>query len=311
MNLRPLAYGLLSYLPWVPESLYRGTGGSGSPEYCYCIWLRHLTLAHDLGMKQAPDTVAELGPGDSIGVGLAALLCGSGRYVALDAMRHANPMDDLRVFDELVALFERRAQIPGRDQFPEIALDLQDLRFPSHILDEGRMAAALHPDRVANLRAIVGGAQRDPSIVDYRAPWDALQSGDEDSVDFLLSNAVMEHVADLPGAYRAVARWLRPGGFASHQIDFRSHSLFSTWDGHWACPDALWMMFVGRRRYLLNREPFQTHRTLASSVGLAEVAAIRIECAPESKRLAQRFRTMGAQDRLTCGGYLLSRKLPS
>ena len=103
MNLRQLAYGLLSFLPWIPESLYKGTGGTGSAEYCYCIWLRHLVLAHQGGMKEFPRTVAELGPGDSIGVGLAALLSGVQRYIALDAMVHADVAGNLQVFDGFIA----------------------------------------------------------------------------------------------------------------------------------------------------------------------------------------------------------------
>ena len=76
LNFRQLTYGILSFFPFVPESIYRGTGGTGSARYCYSIWLRHLLLAHAGGMRGLPSTLAELGPGDSVGVGLAALISG-------------------------------------------------------------------------------------------------------------------------------------------------------------------------------------------------------------------------------------------
>jgi hypothetical protein len=52
-----------------------------------------------------PESVAEFGPGDSLGVGLAALLSGSNRYSALDVHRDGSTERTLRIFDELVALF--------------------------------------------------------------------------------------------------------------------------------------------------------------------------------------------------------------
>lgn len=308
MNFRQLAYGLLSFVPGIPESLYKGTGGTISADYCYCIWLRHLVLARNAGMDQFPGTVAELGPGDSIGVGLAALLSGAKRYVALDAMVHADTGANLHVFDRLVELFRQETPIPDRKQFPDIALDLPDHAFPHTILGQERMRYALAEDRIERLRMLVTGRQRDTSIIDYRAPWKEPTEVDVESVDFILTNAVMEHVADLPATYAAMSRWLRPGGYASHQIDFRSHSLFRAWDGHWACPDWLWSLFVGRRLYLLNREPFATHRTLAHEAGFFECCCIRVESEPVSKYLSKRFRNMDSQDRRTCGAYLLLRR---
>jgi hypothetical protein len=259
-------------------------------------------------MRGFPRIVAELGPGDSIGVGMAALLSGAERYVALDAMAHADPAHAGAIFDQLVVLLQRRAPIPDRNAFPEICLDLPDQGFPSNILPDRHMEAALESDRIAYLREVVTGRRLDRNVIDYRAPWGSVGEGDAGTVDLLLSNAVMEHVADLPAAYRAMSAWLRPGGLASNQIDFRSHSLFRAWDGHWACPDWLWRLFMGRRAYLLNREPFATHRALASAAGLEEVSAIRVEQVAESSKLATRFREMSDEDRRTSGGYLLLRK---
>lgn len=308
MNLRQLAYGILSFAPGIPESLYKGTGGTLSADYCYCIWLRHLVLAHQAGMSSPPTTVAELGPGDSIGTGLAALLSGSTRYIALDAIAHADSARNLHIFDALVELFRRRADIPGHEQFPEIKQELPDYRFPHTLLPPSRMQTALAEERVAWLRGIVSGEHHDPAVLDYRAPWGQPSASDVGSVDFILTNAVMEHVAELAPVYVAMYRWLQAGGFASNQIDFRSHGLFRTWDGHWACPDWLWTLFMGRRTYLINREPLATHRALVRATGFRERHCLRIESPPESRRMAHRFRGLSAVDRCTSGAYLLLEK---
>ena len=73
------------------------------------------------------------------------------------------------------------------------------------------------------------------------------------SVDLLLSQAVMEHVDDLPGTHRAVHDWLKLGGYMSHTIDYRPHGTASGWNGHWAHSDFSWKLVRGRLPYLLNR----------------------------------------------------------
>ena len=46
------------------------------------------------------------------------------------------------------------------------------------------------------------------------------------SFDIVLSNAVLEHVVDLPTACEALFRVTAPGGVNSHQVDFRDHRDF-------------------------------------------------------------------------------------
>lgn len=305
LNFRQLAYGVLSFLPGLSAIGSRGTGGSGSALYCYAVWLRHLKLAHDHGMRAVPRVVAELGPGDSIGVGLAALLSGASRYVALDAVTHADVKGNLAVFDELVELFRARAPIPGRDAFPEQPVFFDDHAFPGSVLRQEDLRHALMPDRIQRLRRIVAGEEIDRNLIDYRAPAGALEPGDAGTVDLLVTNAVLEHVVDLPDCYHAMHAWLAPDGLISNMIDFRSHGLFRAWDGHWSCPDWLWRLFVGRRPYLLNREPLTTHRRLSRKAGLDERALQFVTCEPSRKTLSPRFSDLSEIDCGTCGAYLL------
>ncbi|MFT7462066.1 MAG: 2-polyprenyl-3-methyl-5-hydroxy-6-metoxy-1,4-benzoquinol methylase [Pseudohongiellaceae bacterium] len=50
---------------------------------------------------------------------------------------------------------------------------------------------------------------------------------DDDSFDIVVSNAVFEHVENVPVAWENLARITRPGGFGIHQVDFRDHRDFS------------------------------------------------------------------------------------
>ncbi len=80
-------------------------GLASSARYCYATWLHHLVCADRQGLNNCPEAVAEIGPGSSLGVGLAALISGSHKYYALDDVQHATRGTNLKVFDELVRLF--------------------------------------------------------------------------------------------------------------------------------------------------------------------------------------------------------------
>lgn len=306
INLRQLTYGILSYFPFVPKSLYQGTGGTNSAEYCYCVWLSHLALAKAGGMAGVPSTLAELGPGDSIGVGLAALISGVEHYIALDVIEHVDKERNLDIFDNLVRLFQQNAAITYNPFSGKRASST--FSSLSDLLEEQELAAALAPQRIANLRAQILEPTRRDGAISYRVPWTFIEQPDQGSVDMILSNAVMEHVEDVPDAYRAMYGWLKPFAYASHQIDFRCHSLFTHWDGHWACPDWLWTLFMGRRSYLINRLPYSTHRREAERAGFVIKSSAETLNKPCSHRLARRFRNLSMCDRQIASAYLLMQK---
>src|SRR5262245_35644000 len=104
LKVRALLSGLATYLPGYDLAGMRR--GTTTAEYCYSVWLRHLLRARAVGVaRDVPHTVAELGPGDSIGIGLAALLCGAEKYYALDVVRYSDLRTNLAIFDRLVQLF--------------------------------------------------------------------------------------------------------------------------------------------------------------------------------------------------------------
>jgi hypothetical protein len=106
-------------------------------------------MAHRSGLvAKLPDTVGELGPGDSLGTGLAALISGVNTYFAFDVVRFANTQRNLEIFDELIELFRQRENIPTKDEFPRIAPDIDSYLFPSDILDQEHLDKSLQPNRL-------------------------------------------------------------------------------------------------------------------------------------------------------------------
>jgi len=99
-TIRKILGGFKSYVPGLVS--IHGTGGTDSARYCYTVWLRHLSILYKNRFSKIPNTIAELGPGDSIGTGLAGLISGSKKFYALDVIEHTNIKKNISIFDELV-----------------------------------------------------------------------------------------------------------------------------------------------------------------------------------------------------------------
>ncbi len=311
MRIRPILRGLKSYLPFF-SATPTGTGGTISARYCYGVWLRHQVVLDENGLDPHPRVVAELGPGDSLGIGLAALLSGVQRYIALDVVAHAAPERNLAVFDELAVLFRDRAPVPDDAEFPQVHPQLGGYDFPAHILDAGRLQRALTPARLQKIREDLASLY-DPAegvFVNYICPWleaDAVQAG---SVDLVFSQAVLEHVDDIRFTYRACHRWLKPGGVMSHQIDFKSHGITDAWNGQWGYPDWLWTITRGKKPYFINREPLSAHLAAIQEAGfeIVRVLPVRREGGLRRRELAGRFRSLSDDDLSTASAHILARK---
>jgi SAM-dependent methyltransferase len=307
LRVKALLSGLATYLPGYPAM--RATGGTDSARYCYSVWLRHLSLARAAGsMSSMPRHVAELGPGDSIGIGLAALLSGVDTYFAFDVVRYSDLGTNLAIFDELVEFYRQRAPIPGDAELPFVNPKLQSYEFPHALLDDDWLKNSLDPARIADIRASVAQADAEHSRIRYRSPWTDPSVVCAESVDMIYSQAVLEHVTDIAGVYRSMHRWLKHSGFVSHQIDYRCHGKADTWNGHWTYSDTAWTVVVGRRPYLLNREPHSQHLQLLRETGF-NVISETLQRAPSTLRrqqLAPRFRGLSEDDLTTCGAHIVA-----
>jgi hypothetical protein len=261
------------------------------------------------GLPTEPNSVAELGPGDSLGTGIAALLSGATAYYAFDVVPYATNERNLKIIEELVELFRSRAPIPADSEFPLVRPRLVSYEFPSQILSQSRLSRALSIRRVNTIRDAVQNLspRRSNGIqIAYRVPWDEADVIKPHSIDLVYSQAVLEHVDDLERTYRALFQWLKPSGYMSHTIDFRSHGTAAEWNGHWSYSELQWKVIHGRRTWLLNRHPHSAHLKFAKHAGFRIVSDLRDENSTGLKRmrLAPSFQGMSDEDLVTAGAFL-------
>ncbi len=306
---RPVAGGLKTLLPgWSPPR----PGGTVSSRYCYSVWLRHLACLRRAGLSGYPDMIAELGPGESLGIGLAGLLGGATRYIGLDVVRYADDASNLRVFDELVELYERRTDAPGDGEFPGVRPRLPSYRFSDVYSNPDGLRENLAPERIQGLRRELSHVETGAGTgsIRYVCPWFRSDLVEENVVDVAYSQAVLEHVDDLEGTYAALFRWLKPGGMMSHEIDFKCHGMTPEWNGHWSYSDPVWKVIRGRRPYLLNRQVLSTHLSFQERMGFRIVTVTRVEGENglPRRRLQPRYRNLSDEDLTTSSAHVVAVK---
>lgn len=312
MEYLPIIKGLLTQLPCLYRPGAGAQGGSVEAQYCYSVWLRHLRVLAESGMVVPPRSVAELGPGLSLGVGLAAMLSGTNQYAALDISQDASIPLNQRLLRELSSFFIKR--MPAA-HYPEVLPRDIPPEFPHEYLPEPLLERSLSQTRVAQLESMINGldvgSRSDGDLaIKYVVPWDNSDDSLGATFDLVIAQAVMEHVSDLDGTYREIARIVRPGGLFSAAIDFRSHGLTRAWNGHWTYNQFSWRRVVGARRWSINRAPYSTHLGLLRRYGFDVIVSQPVKLASAIRRcdLASSFRTLGEADLTTTSAYVAARR---
>lgn len=276
----PIFKGLATYIPGLYTIMSRRKlVRAGDAAYYYDLWIKHITLLWANGMRSMPKSIAEFGPGQSLGLGIAALLSGVGHYYALDVVLFESPDKSLAMLDAMIAMFHRRAGL-SRTHTPSFDQHLDEHRFPSHILTDERLAQSLDPARIALIRAaLTQRIDKESAVsVQYIAPWSDAHAVAKNSIDVIISHTVMEYVVDLENIYQTCALWLDEDGWMSHQIDLTSHDITDAWNGTWAYSNTQWKIASGKRPYFLNRQPCSKHLSIIDQAGFD------IRCAIQTKR---------------------------
>lgn len=303
--------GLITYIPNTKFFYSKSTGGTINSKYCYEVWIKHVSIAYNNGMKKIPNVIAELGPGDSLGIGLAGLLCGANKYYSLDIVNYINMERNLEIFDQLLELIRNKTPNPSIG-FPNYDNYLDDKFFPSAILTDQLLNKSLKSERINSIRKILKGEKPNNTDIEIRyfCPWSNSSIIKDNSVDFIYSQSVLEHINDLPLTYKMLYKWLKKSGIMSHQIDFKCHKLFEKWNSHWGVGDLAWKIIKGKRPYLINREPYTAHRNTILKNGFEILFEKKTPGKNGIKRneLKNHYRNLTDEEFETSGYFVQSRK---
>jgi hypothetical protein len=264
----PLIRAFASY--FLPKKIFTrpGSGGTFSSEYCYSIWLRHLVQLKDAGLIKSVEEIknlAEIGPGDSLGIGLSAMYTGVENYYAFDVIKHANISKNKVINDDLLNYFISGKEIPNiGHQFRNTNPVLKNYTFPSGLIP---FQADWFKKRHELIEKSMENINSEKSNINYVVPWMGQKHEYIRDLDLIISQAVMEHVDDIHYAYSEMYNWLKKGGIVSHQIDFKAHEMTAEWDGHFYIKPKMWKFLSHGRKYPMNRLPLSSHLKAMEKVG--------------------------------------------
>lgn len=258
----------VAYQAFARKGIFRH-GHMDSPAYALQVIQKHLQQSN-LAQAGSGFVALELGPGDSVGSALIAHALGASRCYLVDAGEFAiKDMQAYRAFaDEL-----RELAVP--------CMDIQDC------------------DTIDALLHACGGVYLTSGLA-------SLQQIPDNSVDFIWSQAVLEHIraAEFKAMMCELKRIMRTNGVASHRVDLKDHlggslNNMRIASKHW---EKDWMAGSG---FYTNRLRFSEMLNVFEQVGFqVEVAGIdRWEESPLSRsKLAAEFQSLSDDD-LTISGF--------
>lgn len=307
---KPVAKGLALRLPLVRPSPRPGNGGTywnprEAAAYGYRVWLKHAAMLHAAGME-FPALVAEIGCGDSLAVGTAAVLSGVRAYDAYDVKRFADPKRDAGRVEAVASLVEARSPLPPGG-WPQVERLVRTPPFA------GGVPAWPHADvsreRVAAVRACLAGNGDGP--IRYFAPWTPGDPVDR-SYDLMLSHSVLEYVRDLDGFVAKCAEMVAPGGWMSHQVDLASLGITERWNGHLAYGRLAWWAATGARPYRPARRLASEYVAALERHGFEIAWVLRCEdpTGVRQENLAPPFRDAAREDVSCRSLYIAARRRP-
>ncbi len=159
------------------------------PDYAYQVFQDHFARAsQEIPLK--PGFVSlELGPGESLNSALVSHSFGSSKAYIVDVARFAT--EDIQIYQEMANFL--------REKGLEV-VDLQDAQSMDDVIER------------------CGGSYLTSGM-------DSLQSIEDNSVDFIWSHAVLEHVKryDFLNTMKELRRIIRHDGVCSHEVDLKDH----------------------------------------------------------------------------------------
>jgi SAM-dependent methyltransferase len=271
----------LSRLPvssrqWQRLNIFRA-GAMDTPSFALDVFKKHYEasgLATLLGR-----TVVEIGPGNSLLTGIYARSFGAARTLLIDVEKLAS--QDTRIFAQAEKLLcELNLPVPSVAKVPSISVALD--RLNTVYLTRG----------LASLRTIPDG-----------------------EADLLFSQAVLEHIrlAEFGEFAREMRRILKPGGVASHVIDFRDH--LQNGLNNLRFSGRVWESeFISRSGFYTNRLTWPAMEKIFREAGFCVELKLR-ELWPHGLPTRQRsmalpFKNMSPDELMVMGVHAIFRPLP-
>ncbi|NCU32180.1 MAG: hypothetical protein EOM23_04445, partial [Candidatus Moranbacteria bacterium] len=170
--------------------LDKKTGGTNSSKYCYSVWLRHYTKVFQTLMRDLTGShIAELGPGDSLGTGIAALFSGCKTYTAIDAVQHFNTEANLAALHDIHELFQQEHPIPGPDEFPLVKPLLDTYAFPDFLPPNSKHISIEYKEKIIHTLKKFNHSSSPISFLPARSIGD---HNNASKFDLIFSQAVLE-----------------------------------------------------------------------------------------------------------------------
>lgn len=246
------------------------------PAYAVAVFDGHYRAA---GSPTEGFSFLELGPGDSLASAVIGKAYGAKRSWLVDSGAYASR--DMNVYRRLADHLSARPSGAG--------------------LDAVRAAAD-----VPELLNICGSEYLEGGLAGLRRVPDA-------SCDMIFSQAVLEHVprAEFPATFTEMRRVLKPGGVATHKVDFRDH--LGGGLNNLRFSDRLWESpwFARRSGFYTNRLRLSEMLAAAVQIGFS-IEVVRTLCWDQSplprERMAPEFRVLSDDDLRVCEAFIVMKR---
>jgi hypothetical protein len=246
--------GLVTFIPGISNLLSKIKAKSKhscyNAEFCYTLWLSFLVLLREKGIQTNLKKVGEIGNGGSLGVGICSLLSGSEKFYALEINQTYDKDQNLKLLDEITELFKNKTEISNK--FRQLNISIQNFEYPEELISP----LFLDNKLVEEIKNDILNGFIDSKRIEIIHNWESHSALD---LDVVFSRAVMEHVAEPGKVYKAINKHLKKGSFVFHDIEFHSHGITKSIDGHYRIPGFLWKIIYGKRKHFLNRWSLQDH----------------------------------------------------
>jgi len=260
--LKAIIKGAFTFFPGV-SFFYRkrkkkSNHSGASAHFCYTFWLSMLIYFKEKGIMPCTERIGELGNGGSFGIGMCAILSGTKEYFALEIEEVFNEEQNIQILEELVLLFKNKTPITYT--YDVINFKIHSREFPEDLI----IPIYLKNDVIDNIKADIKSRFINSREIKFIKNWHEKTSL---NLDFIFSRAVLEHVENLESVYHAIYHHLKPNSLMFHDVEFHSHGVTKSLDGHYNLNPMLWKIIYGRREYFLNRCLPETHLKYISELG--------------------------------------------